>query len=72
MHRLKWTEGRPYGSIADDYASFTCQHCGCCTVVFDGYDGGPTMKDNAHQRRSQNRMSNKVDVSDATKLVGKR
>ena len=28
LHRLKWTEGSTYSSIADDYASFTVQHYG--------------------------------------------
>ena len=48
IHRLKWTDGSTYNSIADAYASFTVDVYGNATVVFDGYDGGPSTKDNAH------------------------
>ena len=60
MHRLKWAEGRTYSSITDDFTSFTVEHYGNATVVFDGYSGGPTTKDNTHQRRRRkNRVGNK-------------
>ena len=41
-------------------------------MVVDGYDGGPSTKDNAHQRRTRTTVTNKVDISDATKFVGKK
>ena len=41
-------------------------------MVFDGYDGGPSTKDTAHQRRTRTNVTNKVDISDATKFVGKK
>ena len=72
IHRLKWTDGSTYNSIADAYASFTVDVYGNATVVFDGYDGGPSTKDNAHQRRTRTKVTNKVDISDATKFVGKK
>ena len=72
LHRLKWTEGCSYSSIADDYASFTFHHYGNATVVFDGYDGGPSIKDNTHVRCSRNHVANKVNISDATKFAGKK
>ena len=72
IHRLKWTDGSTYNSIADAYASFTVDVYGNATVVFDGYDGGPSTKDNAHQRRTRTKLTNKVDISDATTFVGKK
>ena len=72
IHRLKWTDGSTYNSIADAYTSFTVDVYGNATVVFDGYDGGPSTKDNAHQRRTRTKVTNKVDISDATKFVGKK
>ena len=72
IHRLKWTDGSTYNSIADAYASFTVVVYGNATVVFDGYDGGPSTKDNAHQRRTRTKVTNKVDISDAIKFVGKK
>ena len=52
LHRLKWKEGSTYSSIADDYASFTVENSGRATVVFDGYEVEPSIKDCVHQRRS--------------------
>ena len=72
LHRLKWSEGKTYCSIADDYASFTVKHYGKATIVFDGYIGGPNTKDITHQRRRQNRTSNKVNIAEGTKFVGKK
>ena len=71
LHRLKWKEGNTYSSIADSYASFTCNVYGKATVVFDGYNGEPSTKDNTHQRRAT-KVSNKVDITQATKFVGKK
>ena len=71
LHRLKWTEGNTYNSVADRYASFVISHYGNATVVFDGYCGGPSTKDNTHQRR-KSYVRNKVDISDATKFSGKK
>ena len=45
---------------------------GNATVVFDGFGGGPSTKDNAHQRRTRTKVTNKVDISDATQFVGKK
>ncbi|KAG0715131.1 hypothetical protein GWK47_012669 [Chionoecetes opilio] len=72
LHRLKWSEGKTYCSIADDYASFTVKHYGKATIVFDGYIGGPNTKDIIHQRRRKNRTSNKVNIAEGTKFVGKK
>lgn len=71
LHRLKWKEGSTYSSIADTYASFTYNLYGKTTVVFDRYSGGPNTKDNAHQRR-KTQITNTVNISDATKFVGKK
>ena len=72
LHRLKWTDGKTYSTIADDYAAFTVKHYGKATIVFDGYSGGPSTKNHTHQRRGQNRVSNKVDITEATKFTGKK
>ena len=71
LHRLKWTEGSLYTSIAGSYASFTINKYGKATIVFDGYNGEPSTKDNAHERR-KNHVSNKVQITDATKFTGKK
>ena len=53
LHRLQWKAGDSYGAIAQAYADFTVRHYGLATVVFDGYGGGPSIKDNTHRRRGQ-------------------
>jgi len=71
LRRLKWSVGRTYTSIANDYAAFTVKHYGKATVVFDGYSGEPSTKDNTHQRRGQNRDGHKVTITETTKFTGK-
>ena len=68
---MKWSDGKTYISIADDYAEFAVKHYGKATVVFDGYGGGPSLKDNTHLRRSKTHASYKVHISDTTKFAGK-
>lgn len=53
LHRLSWKKGITYGEIAEEYASFTISKYGVATVVFDGYSGEPSIKDNEHQRRQR-------------------
>ena len=53
LYRVPWKAGDSYGFIAQSYADFTIRHYGLATVVFDGY-GGPSIKDNTHQRRGIN------------------
>ncbi|KAG1681449.1 hypothetical protein GQR58_011839 [Nymphon striatum] len=72
IHRLKWTEGFTYISIADEYASFTVRHYGKATVVFDGYEAGPSTKDCSHQRRNRNKNATKVNIRESTHFFGKK
>ncbi|KAH3695932.1 hypothetical protein DPMN_083391 [Dreissena polymorpha] len=49
LHRLPWKKGDTYNAIAESYAYFTVRHYGQATVSFDGYEDGPSIKDNTHQ-----------------------
>ena len=52
LHRLPWKSGDSYGTIVKSYADFNVQQYGSSTtIVFDGYDVGPSIKDNTHLRR---------------------
>ena len=53
LHRVPWTKGSMYGTIADLYVEFTLRNYGTATVVFDGYQDTPSTKDSTHQRRQQ-------------------
>ena len=71
LHRLPWKKGATYGMIAQTYADFTIHNYGLATVVFDGYEGGPSIKDNTHQRRGQN-IHPVVNFTAETEFSGKK
>ena len=51
LHRVPWKRGETYATIAKSYADFTIKHYAKPMVIFDGYECGPSIKDNVHQRR---------------------
>ena len=67
---VPWKRVVSYGAIAQSYADFTIRHYGLATVVFDGYSGGPYVKDNTHQRRWQN-IHPVVRLTADTEFAGK-
>ena len=72
LHRIPWKKGESYGDIAQSYADFTIRHYGSATtVVFDGYDEGPSIKDNTHERRGQN-IHPIVGFTAETEFTGKK
>ena len=54
LHRVSWKRGETYGTIAKSYADFTIKHYATPTVIFDGYECRPSIKDNVHPRRGYN------------------
>lgn len=54
------------------YVDFTIRHYGKATVVFDGYSGGPSIKDNTHQRRGKVNTHPIVNFNADTEFSGKR
>ena len=72
LHRLKWKDGSTYSSIADNYASFTFKRYGRATVVFDGHEAGPSIKDCTPQRRNQKLHANKVNITEVSKFTGEK
>ena len=72
LHRVPWQLGARYGEIAQSYPDFAIRHYGpATTVVFDGYEEGPSIKDNTHQRRWRN-MYLVVSFTAETELPGKK
>ena len=72
LHRIPWQRGKSYGEIAQSYADFTIRHYGSATtVVFDGYEEGPSIKDNTHQRRGHN-IHPVVSFTAETEFSGKK
>ena len=71
LQRLSWKKGETYGSNAQSYAEFTSRRYPSATVVFDGYLGGPTIKDNPHQRRGKN-VHPVISFTEETVFAGKK
>ena len=69
--RLSWKKGETYGSNAQSYAEFTIRRYPSATVVFDGYLGVPTIKDNTHQRHSKN-VHPVISFTEETVFAGKK
>ena len=52
LHRIPWRKRDSFSTIANSYMSYVCRRYNKATVVFDGYESGPSTKDAAHIRRS--------------------
>lgn len=56
LQRLPWPSHTTFAQLSSLYVEYVHNHYKCAVVVFDGYESGPSTKDEAHQRRS--RLSN--------------
>ena len=52
LHRVPWSRGITYDAICSFYVQYVANKYGKATVVFDGYQNGPSRKDGTHQRRA--------------------
>ena len=52
LHRIPWQLGDTYGKILQDYGNYGTKHYGKAVVVYDGYEAGPSTKDDTHQCRT--------------------
>ena len=52
LHRVPWSRGITYDAICSLYVQYVANKYGNATVVFDGYQNGPSTKDGTHQRRA--------------------
>ncbi len=53
LHRLPWTRGEKFEIVFERYVKYVIRRYGKATIVFDGYNSGPDIKDATHQRRSK-------------------
>lgn len=63
LQRLPWPKSTSYANICQLYVQYIRKHFhnAHIVIVFDGYDSGPSTKDETHQRRTGNDMG--VDVA---------
>lgn len=62
LQKLPWPKSITYHKLCDLYIQYLERHYPRAIVVFDGYGGGPTTKDETHQRRIGKEMGVDVDV----------
>ena len=62
LQHLPWPKGATYGELCHSYIHYVQQHYKKALVVFDGYNSGPTIKDEAHKKKHRNVISADVDV----------
>lgn len=73
LRRVQWTQGSTYGEISESYAISVERRYGKrATVIFDGYEDGPTIKDSTHERRRHGRVISVVSVTPDSHFSGKR
>ena len=64
---IPWQKGSTYNIICQKYTDYVIQHYRRAHVVFDGYNSGPSTKDNAHLRRTREQMT-EVHFTGSTKM----
>lgn len=52
LYRVPWPRGLTYKAICEHYTQYVSRRYGTATVVFDGYEAGPSTKDGTHMRRT--------------------
>jgi hypothetical protein len=53
LHRVPWQRGETFANVCQRYVKYCISKYGKATVVFDGYDQGPDIKDVTHKRRTR-------------------
>lgn len=51
LRRVVWDKMSTYGEIIRKYQDYVRSRYGTSTVIFDGYEDGPSTKDHEHSRR---------------------
>jgi len=53
IHRIPWDIGETWEAIYSHFTSYIAKKFGLATIVFDGYNDGPTTKYGVHARRAK-------------------
>jgi hypothetical protein len=57
LHRVPWNSGETYDAICSRYIRYVGDRYVPASIVFDGYESGPTTKDGAHGKRAKSSVS---------------
>lgn len=66
MHRVPWERGLDFQSLCQLYINYISKRFQNATIVFDGYDDGPSIKDVTHQRRTGSKIGPTVNFTART------
>ena len=66
LQRMPWTHGSSFSQICADYACLVKCYYGSPYIVFDGYQGGPSIKDVTHERRSKGNVGVEIKFDGKT------
>ncbi|KAK3085994.1 hypothetical protein FSP39_011885 [Pinctada imbricata] len=72
LHKIPWNRGDTFLSICRMYVDFVVRRYPCPTVVFDGYEAGPSTKDNTHRRRTHGITGTRVIFEESTPFRSKK
>ncbi len=68
LHRIPWKIGESYSDIYKNYCNYVSKRYGYATIVFDGYEHGPSTKDYTHMRRATNKQAVNINFEDNMKV----
>jgi len=71
LYRLPWPRGTTFDSICTMYVNYI-KKFPQPTIVFDGYEAGPSTKDTTHLRRSGDVVGAKVNFDGSTPVASKK
>ena len=61
LHRIPWVQGYSFGMICEEYCKFVSSNYGKPHIIFDGYNIGPSTKeDSTHTRRTKGKAGMKI------------
>ena len=63
LYSVKWIPNTTYRDIVKQYQNYMLSTFGLCTVIFDGYNNGPSTKDIKHVRGSRTSQTVTVDLN---------
>jgi len=62
LHRIPWHGGETYDVYCGRYVKYATDKYGSATVVFDGYESGPSTKDMTHSERVRSGIGAEVHL----------
>ena len=49
LQRVPWSKGETFEAVCERYVEYVSRRYGKATIVFDGYESGPGIKDETHR-----------------------